>query len=148
MEALDQIEAAVADLVRTPYPSDAEAADWAGRLAKISRDVNEYKRGLLSEMSGPVSGSTYRVVESNSAERSYNTASILHRFAEQAWGLIDLVQAGAVRLDWQWTKLQAAAREAKVDLLITHRELAEDGDIDAPMVGEIWKTRQSVEGVK
>ena len=102
----------------------------------------------MSEVPGPLAGSEYRIASGNRAERSYNTAAILHRFAEKNWQLGDLIRSGAVRLGWQWTALQAAARSAGVDMLITQRELVEDGDVDSPMVGEIWKTDLRVEGVK
>jgi hypothetical protein len=147
MDALDRLEEACQELAATPYPPDAESADVIGRLANVSRIVNDYKRALLSELSGPTRGDRYQILESNVADRSYNSARLIHSFHEAGYGLTDLVARDAVRLSWQWTNLLRAARDARVDLTITQREIEDTGEIDGPHIGEVWRTRQEVKGV-
>lgn len=126
---------------------DAQIIDRVGEVAVLISKLTTIKRSLMSELAGPVRGESYQLVESNAAQRSYNSAGLLVRFTERGWTLPDLIRTGAVKLTWQWTNLQRATREAAVDLTITHREIGDDGEIDGPLVGEVWKTKQEVKGI-
>lgn len=147
MELLDQLEATATELALVPYPSDEEAADWVGRINAVVTKLNGLKRGLLSEMPGPVVGSQYRITEDRAARRTYNSAAILHSFGEAGWGLTDLLRRDAVRLTWRWTELDRAFAEAKVEMLKAYRELEETGDVEGPHVGEVWEIKQGVKGI-
>ena len=127
-------------------PEEGQEADWLGRLNKVIRDLNDKKRMVLDELPGPVEGSEYRIVEQNSAKRSYNTAAILHGFQSQGYDIKDLLNMDAVRLSWRWTQLRKAAQMADVELRIAGHEIEDDGDIAAPLVGEAWTSRMSIEG--
>jgi hypothetical protein len=144
MEAqLDRIESALSELTKAPPPPGV--ADVVGRLAHISRWVNEIKRDLLAE-AGPERGMSYQLVGSRAATRSYNTPALIAAFAAEGVGLPDLVQGDVVRLDWRWTELKRAAYDAGVTLRIAPREIADD-DLDGPMVGEVWRDELRVEAV-
>lgn len=145
MSDLTRLEAACAGL--TELPDLDGTADYVGRLDAVIRSLQGHRKMVMSEVSGPTTGREYRIATSNRAVRSYNTAAILHRFGEKDWQLGDLIRSGAVKLGWQWTALNVAVRTAGVDMTIAQRELVEDGDIEAPMVGEVWKSDLRVEGV-
>ena len=146
MSDLTRLEAAAVGL--ESLPDIENTPDYIGRLDAVIRTLQGHRKMIMSEVSGPVAGEHYRIASGNRAERTYNTAAILYRFAEKDWQLADLIRSGAVKLGWQWTALMAAARSADVDVVITQKELTEDGDIDAPMIGETWKTDLRVEGIK
>lgn len=145
-EYLDRIDHELTELGRQPWPGDDELADIIGRLTAISRRVNDLKRGYMSEVSGPLVGADYKLTESRSASRSYNTAAILAAFDMQGYGLTELRKADAVRLSWRWTELKRAAYEAGVVMRIAPQEVSDDGDVEAPMIGETWQTDLRVEG--
>jgi len=139
---LTQIE----KLVRQLQPTDDP--DELGRIDRLIRDLSGIKRDSLAELSGPVSGSAYRVTEQRKAKRSYNTAAILVAFGKKDLPLMALVHADAVRLTWQWTKLRQMMHGADVDLVLTSREVEDLGDADAPMIGEVWESYYKIEGVQ
>lgn len=147
---LDRIEAELRELIAQPYPTDVEVPDVVGRLAAISLKVNGLKRDLLAEVSEPSQGEHYQIVGFRKADRSYNTAAILAEFADApggGWGISELRKLDAVRLTWRWTELKRAVHEAGVGLRITSREIDDDGDMDAPMVGEVWSDDWQVKGI-
>lgn len=139
---IEKLETAAAELT---LPED-DVADWLGRVDAVIRKLSGLKRTTMAELDRPVSGSAYRVTESNSAKRSYNSARIITAFAEKGWTVPDLVNQDAVRLSWHWTGLKQAVRIADVDLHVAQHEV-EDGDLDAPMVGEVWKSKYQIEGI-
>lgn len=145
MSDLTRLEAAAAGL--SELPDLGEEADYLGRLDKVIRTLNGHKRAILDELPGPVSGTDYRIAESRYAERSYNTAGLLSRFAGAGRSVADLVRDDVVRLSWQWTKLNRAMADADIDLVVTRREIENTGDIDGPLVGEVWKSRFAIEAV-
>lgn len=145
MEALRKLEAA-AESIRS-MPSDEETADYLGRLDFVIRKLTDHKRAVLSETPGPIAGKDYRVIESRYADRSYNTAGLLYSFATQQVAVQDLVRSGVVRLSWQWTKLTRALTDAGLKLTTIPREIEDLGQIDGPLVGEVWKSRLSIEAV-
>lgn len=141
----DQIEAlALTDLTGL---TDEQIIDLVGLLGGVIAKLSTVKRSLMSELPGPVRGDMYQLVESNTASRTYNSAVILKSFAEQDWTIQDLIRADAVRLSWHWTGLQRAVRQARVMMTVAQQELEDLGDLDGPMVGEVWKSKQEVKGV-
>ena len=132
-----------ADAVELPTSNEA---DWLGRLDKIIRDLNGLKRAVLDELPGPVDGDEYRVVEQRKATRSYNTAAILSRFAEKDVTLRELIGRDAARLNWHWTGLKNASQAEDVNLTIAHHEIEDEGELDGPLVGEVWSSYYRIEG--
>lgn len=127
-------------------PKEGEEADWLGRISKVISDLNGLKRTVMDELPGPVEGEGYRIVEQNSAKRSYNTAAIVHGFQEKGYDLKDLLNMDAARLTWRWTQLRKAAQMADVELRIAGHEIEDDGDIDSALVGEVWSSRYAIKG--
>lgn len=142
-EALDQLRAAAESLLRA-MPAEEETADYLGELDHVIRRLTDHKRAILSELPRPVRGSAYSVNETRKGVRSYNTAAIISRFAAQGVSLNELVRNDVARISWQWTNLQRAAQDADVDMHLTHREIEDNGEVDGPMVGEVWKRSYEV----
>ncbi len=136
----------IKELVRRLQATDDP--DELGRIDKIIRDLSLIRKTSLAELSGPVTGSAYRVTEQRKAKRSYNTAAILVAFGKKDLPLMALVHGDAVRLTWQWTKLRQMMHAADVDLVLTSREVENLGDADAPMIGEVWTSYYKIEGVQ
>ena len=145
MGDLARVEAAAAGL--ESLPEDDQTADYIGRLDKVIRTLQGHRKLIMDELPGPVSGENYRIIEERSAERSYNTRLLLQDFEEAGWTLPDLVADDVVRLSWQWTKMRNLASSADVGLRIVGHEL-EPLTGEAAHLGEVWKSRYKVEGVK
>jgi hypothetical protein len=134
------------DVVTSLPPSEEDAADFLGELRYLARKLdNPWGTGLyqamLSETPAGQQGSGYETVEARECDRTYNTNGLLAAFADPRVGGISLqklVNAGAVKLEWQWKKLQAAADRYNVTLAVAKHEI-EDGDPEA-LVGEVWKS--------
>ena len=139
---MENLEAAAKAL---QLPTENEA-DWLGRLNKVIRDLSDKKRMVMDELPGPVDGKDYRIVESRSAKRSYNTAGLMASFGAKGWDLPDLLASDAVRLSWRWTELKRVAERADVTLTIAHHEVEDEGEIDSPLIGEVWNSRYNIEG--
>lgn len=144
MSDLTRVEAAAAGL--ESLPEDDDTADYIGRLDKVIRTLQGHRKMIMDELPGPVSGAEYRIVEERFSERSYNTRLLRQDFDEAGFSLDDLIDADIVRLSWQWTKARNLAINADIGLRIAGHELA--GDDEADHVGEVWKSRYKVEGVK
>jgi hypothetical protein len=143
MSDLTRVEAAAAGL--DSYPSLEETADYLGRLDKIIRTLAAHRRTIMSEVSGPTAGREYRITEERYCDRSYNTRLLLDAFARNGVMWTDLVDEDALRLTWQWTALRNAAIRHDIGLRIAGHEIGED---EADFVGEVWRSRFKVEGVK
>lgn len=142
---IDEIGRLVTEMELPPLGGEA---DWLGRVDKVIRDLRTKRADVMAELDGPVTGSEYRVSESRSAKRSYNTAAILRQFDEKGWSLHNLMAADAVRLSWRWTELRKAYNLAAVDLTVAAREVTDAGDLDEAPIGEVWETKYAVEAVK
>lgn len=146
MSDLTRLEAAAAGL--ESLPEDSETADYIGRLDKVIRTLQGHRKTIMDELPGPVSGSEYRITEQRWADRSYNTAGLLSKFADRGLGINHLVKLRAVELKWRWTEVKNLLYTSDIDLSIAPREIEDDGEVDGPLVGETWKSRYTVEGVK
>ena len=144
-----RLQEAVSDLSEWPIPED-DSVDTVGLLRAAEVKLAELRRRLVAEMDGTETGEMYRAVETRRAKRSYNTNGILaaftHALGSGRDALAELYADGAVRLQWQWTKLQAAADEYDVTWSVAKHEI-EDGDPDA-LVGEVWTRRVDVKGLE
>ena len=132
----------VTETIRNTMPPDDELADVVADLQSAERLLAETRRMLMSELTGPLDGSEYRIVEGRAAKRSYNTSGLLAAFGGFD-ALPGLVAEDAVRLGWQWSKLQQAADRHDVTLSVAKHEIG-DGDPEA-LVGEVWESKWRIE---
>ncbi len=76
--------------------------------------------------------------------RSFRSAAIIAAVMDdlegQGFDGADAVRvlrdAGALKVTWSWTGLQRFFRQHRLDLTRTYGPVEDDGDVDAPMVGE------------
>ncbi len=96
-----------------------------------------------------VTGQRYRTVEkSGPTKRTYNTAAII-------WGIQGSPEAPSVTpidalmwaveqkiatIKWNWTPLQKAAKAMGLPMRVVKHEIADDGGLDGPWVGEVHST--------
>ena len=139
-----RLQEAVSDLSEWPIP-EQDSVDTVGLLRAAEVKLAELRRRLIAEMDGTETGELYWAVETRSAKRSYNTNGLIAAFGGPA-NLDLLLKHDAVRLHWQWTKLQAAADAFDVTLAVAKHEIS-DGDPDA-LVGEVWTRRVDVKGLE
>jgi len=128
-------------------PADDQIPDVVADLQAAEKTLAECRKMLMSEVSEPVAGTMFRIVESRSAKRSYNDSAILGAFwrGDVNTTLHYLMGEDAVRLAWRWTELRALAAKDDVMLSIAHHEV---GDGDDALVGENWSSEFRVEAKK
>ena len=129
-------------LINQPPPSEGEAVDLAGELAYIIQQLGAYKRSLLDEVT-LAEGEKYRTVQSRRASRSYNTAALIKAFDAD---FANLLASDVVRLQWRWSELKKYAYQRGVTLSIAPREIEDAGEVDGPLVGEVWTDDYKLEG--
>ena len=143
MSDLARLEAAAAGL--ESLPDDTEAADYVGRLDRVIRTLQGHRKTIMDELPGPVSGREYRIVEERYSERSYNTRALFELFSRANLLLSDLIEMDVLRTSWQWTKMRNLAIKEDIGLRIAGHEITDE---EADHVGEVWKSRYKVEGIK
>ena len=103
-------------------------------------------------------GAEYRTVTTRTARRTYNTAAILHGVAaalaernsvetSEVDALLFSMRAGVASVSWKWTPLQRLARDLGLPLRTVPHAIPDDGDLDAPWIGEQWKETVRQEAV-
>lgn len=151
--ALTSVETAVARLRSTAIPYEY-TPDAAGRIRKMETDLADIRRGLEAEASGPMEGTEYRIVTTRSATRTFNTGRILVDYAnaegsDLLLALWKLREEGALRITWLWSRLEKVFMQHDLELRKVGHELTplEDGDLDAPHVGEVWTEKTTREAI-
>ena len=133
----------LAETIRHDTPGDDELADVIADLKEAERVLADTRKMLQSEVTGPMQGRDYALVESRRATRSYNDSALLQSFWQGDLNetLHELMAADVVRLSWQWSKLERLADQCDVSLRIAKHEVS-DGDEEH--VGENWTTSYDV----
>jgi hypothetical protein len=129
-------------------PDDSELPDVVADLDDSIARLKKLKEMLLSEAPGPIDGVDHRLAYTSKTDRSYNDSRLLADFAKALYPrrkdpltptLRTLLDEGAIRLNWQWTRTRQAADRHGVTLTIAPREIG-DGDPTAH-IGEVTKAR-------
>jgi len=148
-QAFYQLDSAISYAERV-FVSDGDLPDFVGDLDRRIARLRDLRKRHFSEIDGPTAGHAYRAVTQRAAKRTYNTQAILAEATAEAGDLTgvihDLIDSGAVRLQWQWLKLRDWLIRNNLPLHLVPREI-EDGDPDA-MVGEVWETKVRIEGIE
>lgn len=100
------------------------------------------KKDTLVELENETEGHRYMMSRGGKNERTYNWTTLLSKFMDATtFRLLDLLvylrQEDIIRISWQWSNLQNAARRFDVDLVIANREIT---DGDSADVGLNWVT--------
>lgn len=144
--SIDDIVDTVNHLERLPMPPIGLDVDIVGRLRFAGRRVNGLARGLETEIEPGTEGDEYKATTGRKARRTYNTGRLIDAFANAGVSFMGLVRDDVIRIGWQWSNLRKAASTYGVTLAITPNEIDDDGDLDGPMVGEVWTTDMRVVG--
>lgn len=135
---LDELPARVKQYFLDGGITDEEQADVLGTLNSVVTQLGEIKRTFGSEMEDGTRGSRYRVRVGRRATRSYSNRllSTLAVDGDQVAGLYHALASGALKLTWNWSKLQQHAARFNANLSITgHEVLPDDAEAD---VGVVW----------
>jgi hypothetical protein len=172
LEGLEQTDVPVVEM-----PDAAGAVrDLERRLAELRHRWNEAQveeaRDPESELGPPtmehsqfgsqtvqVVGREYRTVTNRSAKRTYNTAALLRGIAvgltahsltetSELDALQFVLRGGIASVAWKWTPLTRLARDLGLPLRTVDHAIPDDGDLDAPHVGEEWRESIHQEAVK
>lgn len=168
--ALLELEAAEVPVAEMPDAAGA-VRDLERRLAELRHRWNEAQveeaHDPESELGPPtlehtafgtqkvqVVGRQYRTVTTRSAKRTYNTAAILHDMVEHGLfaGSMDALgfalRERLARVEWRWSDLTRYARTVGLPLRTVAHAIPDDGDLDAPHVGEEWRESIKQEAVE
>lgn len=146
---LSALESAAAAVIETPVPEE-DTPDLAGRLLFVESNLARHRRSQVDEVEGEIEGSEYVLVQDNRAARTYNDQRILLDYAKARdtsieGALLDLIAAGALKLQWGWLKLEQALLGAGVTISKQSEPIA-TGDLDTPHVGVLWQKKPRVKG--
>lgn len=153
---LADIRAMIHELISLPAPAEEKVADIVGEVRALEVRLGEWRRGLVKEATAEgesVEGSGYALAVGHKAKRTYNTTGILHAAAQGRTldvTLRDMIAEKAVRLEWLWQPrggggVPAYFVKRRLELRIVGGEV-EDGDLNAPHVGEVWEDVTRLEG--
>ncbi len=103
-----------------------------------------------------VTGQRYRTVEkSGPTKRFYNTAPILQGISQMEHTMVGrdpnedttpldalmwAIEQKIVTIKWNWTPLQKMVKAMGLPMRVVKHEIADDGDLDGPWVGEVHST--------
>ncbi len=119
-----------------------DVADLLGEIRHLETLLAEWRRGLMAETED-AKGEEFEIVTRRKAKRSFNLSRILYDLGKAA-GLdtfemiMDLQTRKALTLSVRWTDMKKAFEFFDVPLVTQSREIEDDGDLEAPHVGELW----------
>jgi predicted secreted protein len=122
--------------------TDEELVDIAGDLNSTVNLLQSLKRSVASEIPSDTRGSRWRYfIPGMKAKRTYNDSSLLRKFMEHwdADGFATVNQLlfhGIVKVEWQYSKLDAFTKKHGIELVRTTAREVHDGD--EYDIGEIW----------
>ena len=134
-----------------------EAKDPESEFGPETLGSQEAEKGQFGGVVRPrVTGERYRTVEkSGPTKRTYNTGAILHGISTSDNAPIEggphdvysplealmwCIEQKVAESKWKWTPLQKAAKALGLPMRIVKHEIADDGDLDGPWVGEEHST--------
>jgi len=139
---------AVNDLVEHPTTED-DMPDVAGSIRYSETRLAGVRRNILAEAPYFQKGELYQIVTSRPNERSYNEPGIFTVTQEIGVSILDLVNAGALKFTWQWTKLEKFFYDHDLELRIVQHELSDEEKVpEGPHVGVVKsKPKYAVEAI-
>ncbi len=140
--------------------NDAAVADASDPESEYGPDTlgsQEPEKGPYGGTIHPkVTGTKYRTVTTRSCKRTYNTAAIMVGLAradelpevtDPVEALMWAIENKVATVKWGWRQLEKMAKGLGLPMRVVPREIADDGDIEAPWVGEDWKDKTTQEPI-
>jgi len=117
-----------------------EYIDAIAEIRRVEKSIAGQRSRHAKEASNGDHGKMWRIVIGRKAIRSFNSMSLLTKFADALdKSLLEtigyLMNNKVLTLEWGWSKLKKEANYLNVDLTIAHHEIT---DGDSADVGEIW----------
>ena len=133
IRALDK---AVTDMIQHPT-TEGDMPDVAGAIRFAETRLADTRRDLLAEAPNYQKGHAYQIVTSRPNERSYNEPGIFTVTQEVGVSFLDLINAGALTLKWNWTQLKKFFYDHDIEFRTVYHELRDEEKVpDGPHVGE------------
>jgi len=130
----------------------AEGDDLIDVLAEVNsveRMLGQIRRGHQTELVDEDEGSEWAVKTSRSAQRTYNTPSLVVKASEvlnvsPLRAIAELKERGILSINWKWTQLKDFLIEHDLEYVTVSHEIEDEDNAD---IGEVWTT-SSVRYVK
>ena len=111
------------------------ALDVIGDIKSIETQLADIRKGAAVEFQTGQRGNRWQIYVPEPNARSYNTPRIIRSFAEAIKGsswdaFVMLWRRDAVRIEWQFKKLLAAANQFDVTIATAQHEITEGDDAD------------------
>jgi len=136
---IDNLHAAANHLKDTPLQEE-EFADTLGEVRFAEVKLATFRRETLAEAPEYQEGDEYEITTTRPNGYSYNVQAIMSDLGGEGLGVMDLIKAGAVELDWKLTKLRNVLDAVGITTRIVGRELrADDMTSDGPHIGKYRK---------
>jgi len=124
-------------------------ADALGEIRAVEVSLAKWRQTLAAETPAE-EGDAYEVKETKKAVRSFSLAPILHSVLSANPNvspfetLMDMIESKAAKLTFTWRNLQAFFYAHNIELRVAQHEIIDDGDVDGPHVGVVYRTETRI----
>jgi hypothetical protein len=130
------------DTYEREHPSDESYVDAAGLMREVAAEAANRKRALVSEIPTGVTkkrGDVFELYQPEPTIRSFSAPAIFKALLKASDDTLSelimmLIERGALRLTWQYTKLRSVLHMFDVPVVIKPREI-DDTEMEA-LIGE------------
>jgi hypothetical protein len=130
------------DTYEREHPSDESYVDAAGLMREVAAEAANRKRALVSEIPPGVTknrGEVFELYQPESTVRSFSAPAIFRALLAASDDTLSqlimmLIERGALRLTWQYTKLRSVLHMYDIPVVIKPSEI--DDTSDSIMIGE------------
>lgn len=143
LTALKHLYRDLKNLVSLPTPeSPGDVADLLGEIRHLETLLGQWRRGLMAETES-AAGDNFEIVTRRKAARTFNLSRIIADLSEASGlstfhTLMEMKQRDALRMTVRWTDLKKIFELYNIAMTVAPREIEDDGDLEAPHVGELW----------
>ncbi len=123
--ALEQTPKLVKRLIREAH-GENEIVDILGTIRSVERALADERQLAATEIPAGTAGRSWEFVQGMKWEKSFSTAKIMRDMQGAGITILDLIEADAVRLDWQYLKLKKMFRRADITLQMASHEIQPD----------------------
>lgn len=138
-DALDRLSLDAGRVIGTPL-SEEDFADALGAIRFVETKLATHRQNTLKEAPDFQVGTDYEIITTRSNDYTYNVQALMADLTPEGVSLVDLVNAGAVKLEWKISRLRTVCEAVGFNLRFKDGELTdEDQTADGPHVGKYRK---------